>query len=55
VIFDELSPAAAAMTRVGVPWAFAGGWAIDLWFGEQTRPHHDVEVVVHRRDQEAVR
>jgi hypothetical protein len=36
-------------------WATAGGWAIDLWLGEQTRVHHDVEVVVRRQDQAEVR
>ena len=45
---------AAIMNRVGVWWAIAGGWAIDLWLGEQTRDHHDVEVVVRRRDQQVV-
>lgn len=42
------------MNDVGVWWAVAGGWAIDLWLGEQTRDHHDVEVVVRRCDQVAV-
>ena len=35
-------------------WGVAGGWAIDLWLGEQTRDHHDVEVVVRRSDQRVV-
>lgn len=39
------------MNDVGVWWAVAGGWAIDLWLGEQTREHHDVEVVARRCDQ----
>lgn len=38
----------------GVWWAVAGGWAIDLWLGAHTREHHDVEVVVRRRDLMAV-
>ena len=42
------------MNQVGVWWAVAGGWAIDLWLGEQTRDHHDVEVVVRGSDQAAV-
>jgi hypothetical protein len=42
---------AATMAELDVWWAVAGGWAIDLWLGEQTREHHDVEVVVRRRDQ----
>jgi hypothetical protein len=36
------------MERVDVWWAVAGGWAIDLWLGTETRQHHDVEVVVRR-------
>ena len=35
-------------------WAVAGGWAIDLWLGAESRPHHDVEVVVRRCDQRKV-
>jgi hypothetical protein len=51
---DTSAAVAATMDRVGVWWAVAGGWAIDLWLGEQTRDHHDVEVVVRRRDQHVV-
>jgi hypothetical protein len=39
---------AEIMDGIGVWWAVAGGWAIDLWLGTQTREHHDVEVVVRR-------
>jgi hypothetical protein len=42
------------MGRLGVWWGVAGGWAIDLWLGQQTRDHHDVEVVVKRSDQRAI-
>ena len=45
---------AAVMNTVGVWWAVAGGWAIDLWLGEQTRPHHDIEAVVGSADQPTV-
>jgi hypothetical protein len=47
--------AASVMPAVGVWWAVAGGWAIDLWLDDQTREHHDVEVVVKRHDQLALR
>jgi hypothetical protein len=47
--------AASVMRGVGVWWAVAGGWALDLWLGQQTREHHDVEVVVQRQDQLALR
>lgn len=30
------------------PWFFAGGWALDLFQGRQTRPHSDVDVAVFR-------
>jgi hypothetical protein len=43
---------AAEMGSLDVWWAVAGGWAIDLWLGRQTRDHHDVEIVI-RRDQQA--
>jgi hypothetical protein len=48
------SSVAEVMNSVGVWWAVAGGWAIDLWSGEQTREHHDVEVIVRRCDQAVV-
>ena len=51
---DTPASVAAIMDRVGVWWGVAGGWAIDLWLGEQTRDHHDVEVVVRRLDQQLV-
>jgi Aminoglycoside-2''-adenylyltransferase len=31
-------------------WCVAGGWALDLWLGRQTRPHHDLEIAVLRQD-----
>jgi len=37
------------------PWYFAGGWALDLYLGKKTRPHEDIEIVVFRRDQFALR
>jgi hypothetical protein len=34
-----------------VPWWIAGGWAIDLFLGRQTRPHGDIDVLILRNDQ----
>jgi hypothetical protein len=31
-----------------VAWAVAGGWALDLFLGEQTRLHADVDIAVWR-------
>jgi len=34
----------AWFAKAGVPWWYAGGWALDMWLGEQTRPHSDLEI-----------
>jgi hypothetical protein len=34
-------------------WWIAGGWALDLFTGEHSRPHFDTDVAVARRDQTA--
>ena len=31
-----------------VDWCVAGGWAIDLWLGHETRPHADIELAIDR-------
>ncbi|MFC6775704.1 nucleotidyltransferase domain-containing protein [Methylobacterium gregans] len=33
-----------------LPWYVAGGWALDVWHGKQTREHEDLEFVVLRND-----
>ncbi len=38
-----------------VPWWIAGGWALDLFVGQQTRSHNDLDVAVLRRDQQILR
>src|SRR3954447_9380019 len=43
------------LSGCGVPWWIAGGWAIDLLVGYQTREHADIDVLFLRRDQQAVR
>ncbi|HEX8904043.1 MAG TPA: hypothetical protein VF771_04335, partial [Longimicrobiaceae bacterium] len=44
-----------AMRGCPAPWAVAGGWALDVFLGRQTRVHADVDVAVFRHDQRAVR
>jgi hypothetical protein len=53
-MFAEVRSIAALMADVTRPWAFCGGWAIDLFLGRQTRAHKDVDVAIARRDQIAV-
>ncbi|MER7756465.1 hypothetical protein [Kitasatospora sp. NPDC097643] len=42
------TPAEVADRLAGVsaPWCVAGGWAVDLFRGRQTRPHGDLEIAV---------
>jgi hypothetical protein len=35
-------------------WWLGGGWAIDAWFGSQSREHEDIEICVARHDQAIV-
>ncbi|MET3985458.1 hypothetical protein [Streptomyces sp. PvR034] len=37
---------AARMAGVSAPWYVAGGWAVDLFVGERTREHADLEIAV---------
>jgi len=47
--------AATFFAALHVPWWIAGGWAIDLFLGRQTREHEDLDVLILRQDQQAVR
>jgi hypothetical protein len=37
------------------PWWVGGGWALDLFLDRRTREHADLDVVLPRRDQAALR
>jgi hypothetical protein len=39
------------MSGFNKPWFFAGGWAIDLYLGKETRHHQDIEISIFRKDQ----
>ena len=43
--------AAALMSGFHSPWGIAGGWAIDLFLGRESRPHADIDVAILRDDQ----
>jgi hypothetical protein len=55
--WQPLTPdkAATFFAALHVPWWIAGGWAIDLFLERQTREHEDIDVLILRRDQQAVR
>jgi hypothetical protein len=40
--------AASRLAGVEAPWCVAGGWALDLWRGKETRSHADLEIAILR-------
>ncbi|MEZ5558603.1 MAG: amino acid transporter [Pseudomonadales bacterium] len=43
------------LAGVATPWCLVGGWAIDVWFGRQTRSHADIELTLPRSGFSAMR
>jgi hypothetical protein len=48
---EALLEVGRTMASLPAPWFVAGGWAIDCFLGRITREHHDVDILVFRRDQ----
>lgn len=46
---------ARRLSGISRPWCIAGGWALDLWHGHQTREHEDLEFTILREDVAAFR
>src|SRR5262249_27241808 len=53
--FAEPLRLAALVADFSCPWYLCGGWAIDLFLGRVTREHHDLDLILFRDDQEALR
>jgi hypothetical protein len=51
---DEVFAVARFLKDFLGPWWVGGGWAIDIWAGEPSREHEDIEISVRRSDQEAL-
>jgi hypothetical protein len=51
----QLEEAAALMDDFPGPWWVVAGWAIELHVGEPIRDHSDVDILVLRDDQAAIR
>ncbi|MCA0985081.1 hypothetical protein LCL89_13640 [Halobacillus yeomjeoni] len=50
-MFDECLYLKNWMNQYSGRWWIAGGWAVDLHIGEQTREHKDIEIAIFREDQ----
>jgi hypothetical protein len=46
---------ASRLEGVDVRWCVVGGWSIDLFLGEETRPHDDLEIEILQHELPAVR
>jgi len=53
--FAPIQAAAQLMAHFPYPWFVSGGWAIDLFVNQVTRPHSDVEIGLFREHQSALR
>ncbi|WP_102275539.1 nucleotidyltransferase domain-containing protein [Cytobacillus massiliigabonensis] len=49
--FEQCKYINSVMSNFNKKWFFAGGWAIDLFLGIETRDHHDLEIGIFREDQ----
>ncbi|WP_453996087.1 nucleotidyltransferase domain-containing protein [Bacillus nitroreducens] len=49
--FEKCQGIHSLMSGFDRPWFFAGGWAIDLFIGKETREHTDIEFAIFRKDQ----
>jgi len=51
-VWEPTHPRAAPVLLAGLtcPWWIAGGWALDLFMGRESRPHQDLDVGILRRD-----
>lgn len=49
--FDQCQNLTSLMTGFKKSWGFAGGWAIDLFNGRESREHKDIEIAIFRKDQ----
>jgi hypothetical protein len=48
------SDAGALLSTLERPWWIAGGWAIDLFLGRETRAHADLDIAMLRGDEVAL-
>ena len=52
---SALERAVSVMDRFHAPWGIAGGWALDLFIGRESRSHADIDVAILRADQQRLR
>ena len=51
MLFEQCRQVTSLMAGFNKTWFIAGGWAIDLFIGKETREHKDLEIALFRKDQ----
>lgn len=51
MLFEQCNRIQSLLSGFQYPWFIAGGWAIDLYIGRETREHSDIEIAIFREDQ----
>ncbi|WP_391574996.1 nucleotidyltransferase domain-containing protein [Cohnella sp.] len=46
-----VSEIGAIFSEIPITWCIAGGWALDLYLGRQSRKHADIDIIVLREQQ----
>jgi hypothetical protein len=54
-LFDSCLKVKEWMSGFDGKWGIAGGWAIDLFAGKESRDHSDIEIAIFREDQLALK
>lgn len=49
-MFELLRSAAEELGDLNIKWCFSGGWAIDLFLGNKSRPHKDLDIMIFKND-----
>jgi Aminoglycoside-2''-adenylyltransferase len=52
---SAIARAVDLMNGFTAPWGIAGGWALDLFIGHESRPHADIDIAIMRTDQQQLR
>lgn len=52
---SALERAVSVMGNFRAPWGIAGGWALDLFIGHESRSHADIDIAILRADQKRLR
>jgi hypothetical protein len=52
---SAIERAVSVMSNFHAPWGVAGGWALDLFIGHESRSHADIDIAVLRADQTQLR